>query len=301
MDWDDLRMFLAITRNGTLSAAARALGATQPTVGRRLASLESALGARLFERTPNGLHLTAAGESALRYAEQMEASALSLGRSVAGFDERLEGTVKLVSLETFGARFLTPFMRDFRKAHPAISIELATVDRAVSLSQREADVAVMLTRFHQHAIVMSRIGTLGYALYATPEYIETRGMPDYESGCAGHELVSPDVGFAWLPEARWLESVGRAATIAFRSNSREAQLAAAAAGMGLALLPCYLGDSIPALTRLPTAPVGFTRDVWLGVHRDARGIPRIRAFIDFVTEVFRQERRRLTGGEGSDA
>ncbi len=183
LDWDDLRFFLAIARTGSLTAAARELRVTQSTVGRRLASLESSLGARLLHRTPEGYVLTLAGEAILGQAERVEAEALSVERAVGGRDAQLEGIVRVAAVETLASHVLAPCFCALQSRSPEIVIELLADVRQLSLAMREADVAVRLSRFEQHDLIARRIGGLAYGLYASPAYLERHGEPDFGAGC----------------------------------------------------------------------------------------------------------------------
>ena len=147
MQWDDLQTFLAIARQGTLSAAARELGVTQPTMGRRLTAMERRMGARLLQRLPSGFALTALGESVLANAERIEAEALAAERTIVGRDVALEGVVRLTTVETLADRVVAPAMARLQQVHPGIVVELVPDMRTLSLSKREADIALRMTRF----------------------------------------------------------------------------------------------------------------------------------------------------------
>jgi len=283
LDWDDVRFFLAVARRGSLTAAGRALRVTQSTVGRRLEGLERRLGVRLLQRTPDGYVLTAAGEGVLAHAERIEAEAIALERAVGGRDVRLEGEVRLTSVDTFATRILLPVLAAIRQRYPGIALEVITDQRSLSLSKREADIAIRFAPLDQHDVVVRRLASAGYRLYAARRYLEARGGgagPDLGAGSEGHALIRMHEDRAGLPEERWLTEVAGRAQVALRSNSRELQLRAAVQGLGLACLPCYLGDPEPDLVRLTGARVAPSRDIWLGVHRDTRHVPRIRAVLD---------------------
>lgn len=195
LDWDDLRFYLAILRFGSLSGAAKSLHVAQSTVGRRLASLEASLGVRLLNRTPEGYIPTLSGEEVRRQAERVEAEALALERQVAGRDTRLAGLVRVTCSETIASNLLAPCFGALHLKHPDIVIELLPNLKDLSLSMREADVSVRLKQPDQHDLVVRRIGTVAFSLYASPDYLARHGEPDYGGGCAGHHLVTQLDGF----------------------------------------------------------------------------------------------------------
>lgn len=278
-DWDDLRTFLAISRHGTLSAAARALGVHQPTMGRRLAALEARAGARLLLKSPRGYTLTAAGEAILGNVERIEAEALAVERRITGRDVRLEGVVRVTTVESFAVEIIMPVLAELRQRHPGIEIELLADVRNFNLTRREADVALRMARLDQPDLTMRRIGELGFGLYAAPAYLAARGTPAFEDGGAGHDVILTQAEQMSGPEMAWFTaSLPRAAPV-LRSNSRYCHRAAALEGLGIACLARYLGDSVP-LVRLPPPTPPPARELWLAVHTDIRHMPRIRAVTD---------------------
>ena len=182
LDWDDLRFFLAVARHGSLSAAAKDLRVAQSTVGRRLASLEASLGVRLLYRTPQGYVPTLAGHDVRDQAERLEAEALSVERNVGGRDTRLAGLVRVTCAETVASHILAPCFAALHAQHPDIMIELIPDPRELSLSMREAEISVRLRRPAQHDLVVRRAGTMAFGLYASPQYLERYGEPDFEGG-----------------------------------------------------------------------------------------------------------------------
>lgn len=275
MDWDDLRTFLAIARHGTLSAAARALGVTQPTMGRRLAAMEARTGARLLQRLPGRYALTSLGESVLGNAERIEAEALAAERTITGKDIGLEGQVRLTTVDTLAARIVAPALAELQIRHPGILVELVPDTRSLSLSRREADIALRMSRFEGHEVAARRVGAMAMGLYATADW-----QGHIEKGEARLVTVLDDQ--AHLPEAKWLRDAFPDAVTGFRSNSREVQLWAAKSGAGIAALARYRADAEPGLVRLRTDIPDLVRDIWLGVHVDMRHMPRVRAVMDVV-------------------
>ncbi len=296
LEWDDLRTFLMIARHRTLSAAARALGVQQPTMGRRLDGLEARAGAKLLQKTPSGYVLTAEGEAVLGHVERIEMETLAVERQIAGADVRLSGTVRLTTVETLAAYILSPILAGFRLAHPQVEVEIAASTRTLSLTRREADVALRVAPFKQADIVVRKVAALGYGLYATPAYLERHGQPDWTRGAVGHSLVTTEADLMDMPEMRWLRGVAPEAGVAIASNSRLIQAAMVRAGVGMACLARYLADDDAGLVRLvPPQDAGPlpVRELWLGVHADLRHMPRIRAFTTALQDGLKQAAGRL--------
>ena len=276
LDWDDLRTFLAIARHGTLSAAARALGVHQPTMGRRLAALEQRAGARLLLRTPRGYALTAAGEAILGNVERIEAEALAVERRISGRDVRLEGMVRITTVESFAAEIVMPILARLRQRHPGIEVELAAEVRNLNLTRREADVALRMARIEQADLTVRQIGVFGFGLYASAAYLDARGTPAFDHLGAGHEVILTQPELMAGPEMAWLMATLPRAAPALRTNSRYGHRAAALAGLGIGCLARYLGDTVPLVRLAPPVPPP-ARELWLAVHTDIRHMPRIRA------------------------
>lgn len=275
-DWDDLHTFLAIARHGTLSAAARALGVHQPTVGRRLAALETRLGVRLLEHTPAGYSPTAAGEAILGNVERIESEMLAVERRITGRDVRLEGTVRLTTVESFGAEIVLPILVGLRARHPGIEVELVADVRNLNLTRREADIALRVARIDQAGLTVRRVGSIGFGLYASRAYLAAHGTPDFANGGSGHTLVTTQPELLDGPDMAWLTALLPEAAVALRTNSRYTHRAAAQAGLGLACLERFLGDDSDLVRLAPPSPPPL-RELWMAVHTDIRHMPRIRA------------------------
>ncbi|GAA0707651.1 LysR family transcriptional regulator [Dokdonella soli] len=282
IDWEDLRYFLAIARAGNLSAAARVIGTTQPTMGRRIEAFEHRLGTRLFLRTPDGFVPTASGRALLAHAARMEDEALAAERVASARDNGLSGTLRITAPEWLAARVLAPLLGPFCTLHPALTIALIGESRRFDLSRGEADIALRLARFEQQELAQRRVADFAFGLYAAPAYLERNGAPDFDAACAGHTLVTTTEDLADVADAIWLRQHAARAHIAFRSNSREAQAAAAIAGAGLACLARVHGDALAGLRFVPVPVEVPARPLWLGLHADARDTPRVRAAVDFL-------------------
>ncbi len=293
MDWDDLRFFQEVIRHKTLSAAARQLHVTQSTVGRRLASLEASLGVRLVHRTREGYVPTFAGEAIREHIERVEAETQAVRRVVGGLDQRLEGVVRVTTLALLASHLLAPSTAALHAQHPEIMVELLCYVPSPNLAAREADIAVQLGRFAQPDLVVRRIGTLAFGLYASLAYLGKNGEPDTTAGCSGHHLITIVDEDALPEQAEWLAEIAGRARIMLRTDSRETQLWATLQGGGLALLPCFRADREAALQRLHTPSPAPGAEIWMAVHRDHRHMPRIRAVLDCIAEAARRSTNDL--------
>lgn len=298
--WDDMQTFLAIARHGTLSGAARALGVQQSTMGRRLAALETRAGATLLLRSPKGFTATEVGEAILGNVERIEAEALAVERRITGRDIRLEGVVRVTTVEIVAVELLTPALARFRLAHPGIVVEMAADARNLSLTRREADIALRMTRLEQNDLVQRRVGRMEFGIYAASDYLERAGTPDFSAGAPGHAtILNPPEAMA-LPEMQWFAALTRAATPALRHNSRYGQRAAAEAGIGLVILSRFMGDAT-GLVRLATPLPAPSREMFLAVHGDIRHMPRIRAVTEMIAGAMRASAARLAPEEAARA
>ncbi|MGL9616806.1 LysR family transcriptional regulator [Bradyrhizobium sp. U531] len=279
MEWSDLRIFLAIAREGTLGAAARKIGQTQPTMGRRLRALETSLGQTLFQRTVDGFVLTDEGTAVLRHAERIEDEALALERQMSGAKNELDGLLRLSSSDWFGAVMLSPVIAAFGKRHPAVTVELLTDARLYSLPRREADLVFRIKPFSEPEVISRKLLHIPYALYG-----KKGSKPPRAGEGRGARLVTMNAEFADMPDAVWLKRMLPHAEVASRSNNRQVQAELCARGGGFAVLPRPLGDSDRRLVALDigTPPPG--RDTYLGYHRDMKRLARLRALLDLVIE-----------------
>ena len=294
LEWDGLRSFLAIARYRTLSGAARALGVQQSTMGRRLDGLEEQAGVILLQKTPTGYLLTEAGEAVLGHVERIEQETLAIERAVTGRDVRLEGVVRLTTTESLAVQVVMPILTDFLARYPGIAVELVADTRVLSLSRREADVALRLGRPEGHEIVARKVGEVGFGLYASADYIARAGMPDFAAGAPGHHMVLSLDDIAGAPDAAWMQRTLSQAKVALRTNSRYGHAVAAESGIGLALLSDYLADGRD-LVRVDTPEPTPRLEIWLAVHEDTRHTPRIRALMEALTAGLRARARQLGG------
>jgi DNA-binding transcriptional LysR family regulator len=280
MEWSDLRIFLAIARKGSLGAAARELGQSQPTMGRRLRALEQSLGQTLFQRTSEGFVLTDEGAAVLPHAERMEEDALALQRQIGGSDPRLDGLLRVSSSDWFGVHLLTPVLAKFAKTQPRVVVELLTDPRFYSLPRREADVVFRIKTFDEPEVISRRLMSIAYGVYA-----KSGSRFDARAGDGkGIPLITMDNAFGGMPDAVWLKRILPHADVVSRSNNRDVQARLCALGVGLAVLPRPLGDALDGVERLDLGEEPPSRDTYLGYHRDLKRLARLRALLDLVIE-----------------
>jgi DNA-binding transcriptional LysR family regulator len=296
-DWNDARLVLAIARAGSLTAAAKTLRVDHSTVFRRLAALEAAVGLALFDRYPGGRYqLTEAGSRAALAAERMEQEALGLARDLAGQDRRLTGRLRVTCSETLAYRLLTPWIGAFRACYPGIVIELLVESRVLNLSRREADVALRVARPREDDLWGRKLADVAWTVYGTADHLAGAPPLAVPADLAAHALIGWEEGAAGIHAADWLAEVVPASAVVYRSNSLVNQLVAARAGIGVAVLPCYLGDPEPQLVRALREPVrALARELWIVTHRDLRTTERIRAFFEAVAEGVRVDRSVIEG------
>ncbi|MCW6512185.1 substrate-binding domain-containing protein [Hyphomicrobiales bacterium BP6-180914] len=234
---------------------------------------------------------TLAGDDVLRQAERVEAEALALERQVVGRDLRMAGHVRVTCAETIACNLVAPCLGTLHETQPDIMIDLIPNPKELSLSMREADISVRLRQPDQHDLVVRRIGTLAFGLYASPGYLERHGECDYDAGCAGHRLITQLEGIQDATQTDWLAELAPRARIGMQTSSHAAALAAAKQGGGLASLVRFCADGEPGLVRLKTPPLPSlipSTGIWQVVHKDNRETPRIRVALDHITKWVRQ-------------
>lgn len=293
-DWDDFRVLLAIARAGTLSAAARLLNVDQSTMSRRLAALEAASGSRLFDRTPSGYALTSAGEAVREHAEEIEARAIAIERQLAGRDARPDGAVRIAASDGFATWFLLPRLAELRETFPGIVVHLVAGNRPVSLSRREADVSVRLSKPTEPHLLARRVGKAAWALYGSAAYLERAGRPRLRTQLAEQRVIGFDEELRGTLGARWLAEHAAKAEVTLTTNSLVTQAAALKAGLGLCPLPCLFGDLEPGILRALPQTLGH-HDVWLVVHPDVKGSARVRAVLDYLTRAIKADAALISG------
>lgn len=292
MDWNDLRFFLAVARTGSLSAATRELRISQATISRRVQALETALGAVLFERLNTGYVLTSAGREVQARAEAAEAAVLAVARRVDNGQGHVQGSVRLATGEALASHLIAPRIVPFQVTYPNLRLEFVTGFRAVSLSRHEADLALRLIRPDQGDYIRRKVGAIGFGLYASSALVNAH--PGVRRDPWSVDLVGWDASMRDVPMAGWVKDQALDRIVA-TATSMNVQLALARAGLGAAILPCFVADSIPDLERLAGPSEVGALDLWVVAHRDLSRTARVRAVLDFIGDLCGQESARLRG------
>jgi DNA-binding transcriptional LysR family regulator len=282
LDWDDLRIVLAIARHGSLNAAARALGTTQPTVSRRLDALERSIGEKLFERAAKGLSPTPLCKALVEPLNHMDEGAQAVERRIAARNTGLQGPITVTSLAWFGDDVLAPLLARFGAQHRMVTIDLINDPRRFNLSRREADIALRIGSFHQEYLVERKVADISYGFYASADYLHRHGEPNFAKGCTGHFVTSLVESADKVIHIEWLKAIAPRAHRLLGTNDIQSHIATVQAGEAMAVLPRVLGDRRAVLLRLEPPLPEPSNSVRLGVHPDMRDTPRIRALIDFL-------------------
>lgn len=291
LQWDDIRYFLALARQGSLSGASRQLGVEHSTVARRVEALEKALAVRLFDRLPRGWSLTPEGETLADRGRRLEDEALAFSRAALGVAS-LQGTVRVSTPPLLASQFLVPRLSAFRHQWPNIDLEIIGETREANLARGEADIALRLSRPTAPGLVAKPLGAMGYGLYAAHGYGE---RPP-----ALWEFVGYEESLRQVPQQRWLEGIAAGRRFVLRSNDLAALHAGARVGLGVAALPHFLAAHDPALTLLPTPTLPEPRRYWLVMHPDVRRSPRVRAVADALAAIFSEAADLLLGPGPTD-
>jgi len=300
--WDDVRFFLAVSREGSLSGAARALGVDHVTVGRRIALLEQQLSAKLLSRTPDGLTTTSAGQTILRQCEAMEGAALSLERLVEGHDTRAAGSVRVTANDWLSYSVIVPSIASLRERYPAVQIDLLASIHILDIARREADLAVrvMPARPTDSSLVCRRLGNIGYALYASRQYLASHGTPKRGEGLGGHDLIGYTRAPVWFGPLYMGESIEGART-SMRVINPFVRLKATADGLGISELACFFGDGYPEVIRVWPNEAPTLKPVWLISHEDLRRATRIRVVSSAIADAFQRQAKVLRNGQRDHA
>jgi len=289
VNWDDVRVFLAVARAGQILGAARRLGLNHATVSRRIAALEEALRAKLFRRLTTGSELTQAGGRFLAVAERMEAEMLAAQSEVSGEGEAVSGTVRIGAPDGFGVAFLAPRLGALAALHPGLAIQLVPVPRSFSLSRREADIAITTERPTEGRLVAGKLVDYSLGLFASRAYADAHGLPETRQELSGHRLVgyvpdlvaSPSLDYAGEFSDRW--------DAAFSISSALGQVAAVRSGAGIGILHTFIARDTPDLVPVAAIP-SIRRAYWLVYHESVRPLRRVQAVAGFISEAVERER-----------
>jgi Transcriptional regulator len=280
-DWNDLKAFLAVARGGSTLAAARALGVNQTTVARRIESLETALGLKLFERGQTGSRLTECGQDLLAEAERVEQAALRFGNRAAGRRRGLAGVIRVTATEMMANLMLMPGIVEFRQRHPEIQTDLIITDRPLDLEAGEADVAIRsAAALAISDLVARKLGDHDFALYCSRDYAARKGLPTPET-LEDHDLLGGELEMADGPGMAWMFSLAGGKAPVSRSNTMTNLLHAIRAGLGVGPMACQAADLEPDLIRCSPIIEEARASSWIVTRRELKDTPRVRAFIDF--------------------
>jgi len=273
-DWQDLHFFSILARHGSLSATARELGMDHATVGRRIASLEAVLGLRLIDRLPRSCPLTEDGVAIAALIGQMEASAQAVLRRARGAASPLSATIRVSAPPALATFCIAPSVAELRRAHPALKLVLQASSSIAALDRGEADIAIRLSRPHENGAVARKIGVMRFGAYASIDYA-ARPPETWE-------FIAFDEPLDRVPQQAWLRQFMAGRAVAFEASDLFGQLAAAKAGVGVAVLPTVMGEPEPSLRRLDVMPAPPDRDLWLIAYPDLRRAPAVREVITFL-------------------
>ncbi|MEK8027635.1 LysR family transcriptional regulator [Pseudaquabacterium rugosum] len=283
-DWNDLRAFLAMARTGRLTVAARQLGVDHSTLSRRISGLEAALGAPLFERRPVGFVLTSEGEQLLPDAEEMEALALRLHGRLSEAEQNLSGSVRVGSPEGFGTYFIAPRLATLAASHPRLEIELVATPRSFSLSKREADLAITMTRPAQGRVYAHKLVDYALGLYASPSYLDKHDAIHQREDLAAHRWIGYVEDLMWTDQLDYLPQVQRGLRPHLRVSNVISQMTAVAGGAGLGVLPHFMGRHHPDLVPVLADKVRLIRSYWRVTHEDTHELARVRRTTEFLDD-----------------
>jgi len=294
-DWNDLRYFLELSRQGKLIKAGARLHVDHTTVSRRIAALETQLDVRLFDKSPRGYQLTDAGLRLLPMAEKIEAQSNQLYQDISGKDARLSGTVRVATPEALGSQVIACHVAEFRNNHPDIEIELVAETRRMSLSKREADIAITLARPDSGRLISWKLCDYRLQLFATHQYLESSHPISSQEDLIKHDFVSYIDDLIDMPELRFFENTIKNAHVVFRSTNVSAQYNAILEGIGLGMVHCFMAQNEARLIAVLPDQIWVDRSYWLLVHEDLRHVARVDAVCQFLTQLLRGNKALMMG------
>lgn len=286
MDWNSLKVFLAIARCGTLSGAANDLAVNHSTIFRRLSAFEEAIGGKLFERINNSYELSTLGHELLDLAQNIENSFYGIERHLIGKDFQPKGIVKITAPNNIAYRYLPRYISDFNVIYPEIRIELLVSNQEFKMSNRQADIAVRATHSPPEHLIGRQVATLGWSIFASKKYQDNFGIPNDIEAVINHSLIGATGALARLPAFIWLEK-NFADQVITRCDDLTAMSYFVESGQGLAFLPD--DQCRPELIRLFSVQESKPSNLWLLTHPDLRNVERIKLLMKYLTEVFSRE------------
>ncbi|GLR65295.1 LysR family transcriptional regulator [Marinospirillum insulare] len=297
MDWDDIRIFLELARTEKLSEAAKRLRINASTVSRRLHRLETQLEVQLFERGPDGHQLTSQGQLLLATARQMEQQALTASEILQGLGEESIGSVRIGSTEGFGSFFITPQLSEFCRQNPRLVVELLPMPRFIKLTRHEADMAVTIERPRHTSLVVTKLCDYRLKLYATENYLENAPPLNKIEDLNRHRLIGYIDDLLFSDQLNYMDRLLPDAQQVFRSTSVIAQYTMAKAGLGVAILPCFMAKEAPELKPILEEPLTLTRSFWLAAQPERKRLARVEAVWLELRRLV-EEQEDLLMGEG---
>jgi DNA-binding transcriptional LysR family regulator len=310
LNWDDLRFFLAVAEAGSLSAASSLLKVNTTTVLRRVASLEDALGARLFDRSRSGYRLTPRGERLLAQLAPVDQRLSALARDFVADDSEADAVVRVAAGDVLASAVLAPQLPTFRDEHPELRLEIVTDPNltgpapsagAPAGSLKDIDVAIRFARPTQGNVIVRKIGDMAYGLYASQAYLAVRGAPEEPGRLAGHQVIGFSLSESPLGPVWWMSRAEQGASVVMRSNAVAVRAEAARQGLGLTALPCIVGDQDPLLMRVGQAEDVGALELWLVTHNDSAHVGRVRDAMDFVVNCAKVAKVPLLGHQDDPA
>ncbi len=295
-DWNDLRYFLELSRQGKLVRAAARLQVDHTTVSRRIAALEEQLDARLFDKSPRGYQLTDAGLRLLPLAEQIETRSHQAYQELAGKNARLGGTVRVAAPEALGAQVIARRIGEFRTQHPDIEIELVAETRRMSLSKREADIAISFSRPQSGRLIAWKLCDYRLRLYGARDYLAQQTKILNSDDLLAHPFVSYIDDLIEMPELKFFNNTLAQARVVFRSSNVSAQFNAILEGVGLGLVHCFMAHGEDRLRVVLAEEIAVERSYWLVVHEDLRHLARVDAVCKFLTRILSDNSELMMGG-----
>jgi len=294
-NWDDLRIFLAVARHSNLDIAAAYLQQDPTTLGRRIRRLEDSIGATLFNRSRKGHQLTSSGEWLLEQVEQIEHIMADIDTSISGEVKKVGGTVRLSVTEAFGNLIVAPALIGLTSAYPDLRIELVATSGILSVSKREADMAVLLSRPTRGRLKISKLTDYQLKLYATREYLSKHEVITEASQLSQHTLIGYVDDLIYSPSLRYYDDIAAGLTPNLTSSSLLAQAQLAISGNGIAMLPRFVGEQHPELELVLSNEISITRSFWLAIHEDIFDHARIQAVLKFLQSLAVSESKLLQG------
>lgn len=289
-DWNDLRSFLSVVRTGRLTAAALRLGIDHSTLSRRIASLEAALQVRLFDRLPTGYVLTPAGVSLVEQAEAIENIAIRISSRLSESGTKLAGSIRIATPEGFGTYFLAQHLHFFADQYPKVKLELVANPNVVSLTKREADLAVTMARPKTGPLRARKLTNYEYGLYGLKAILAKRTRSMCIRELKAYRLIGYIPDLLPTPAHDYLKEIVGTRNADLEVSNILTQLAATIDGYGLCVLPCYMADTHPELMRILSAEICFTRSYWLVTHSEARAPARVMAMTKFLVDAVEANR-----------